>query len=112
MVEELVFNYRLSFYLSINLNYTIGIVVLKVGSYFYIRNMNLRVASIKIAVASYARKAPEVLVFAPRAITPTECLECNEVFALFKIRSNVEFCSHFSILSIASKLTIYVEIDV
>ena len=112
VVEELVFNYRLSFYLSINLNYTICIVVLKVGSDFDIRHMNLRVASIEIAIASHARKAPEVLVFAPRTITPAECLESDEVFALLKIRSNVEFCCHLSILCIASKPTIYIEIDV
>ena len=52
------------------------------------------------------------MVFTPRAIAPAECLECDKVFALLKIRSNVKFGCNLWIFCVTCKLTVYIEVDV
>ena len=70
------------------------------------------VASIKIVFTGRTAQAPEVLVLTPRAITPTESLEGDEVLALLQVRGNVEFGCHFAILGIAGKLSVDIKIDI
>ena len=69
------------------------------------------VATIEIAVACHARKTPEVLVFAPRAVAPTEHLEGQEVLTFLYIGSDVELAGRLRIFRIADELPVHPQID-
>ena len=73
--------------------------------------MTCFVAGIEITVTGNTGQAPEILIFAPRAITPTEHLESNQVSAFLDIRRDIKFSCYLGILGIANELSVHPQID-
>ena len=68
-------------------------------------DMNFR-TGVEIHLAGNTRKAPEVLVFEPRAVAPAHYLHGNEVCALLQILGDVELGSYLRVLRVAHVLAV------
>ena len=91
---------------------TILVLVVKVADYLDVVEMNVLVAGIEIILSCHTAQPPEVLVFTPRTVTPSECLESNKILAFLQIRRNVKLSCHFAVFGISGKLAVNIQIDI
>ena len=101
-----------SLHVQVYRQHTVLVVVHQVSRQLDVAHLHLFVAGIKITVARHAAQSPEVLVFAVRAVAPTEGLEGNQVVAFLHIGRDVELGGHLRILSIAHIHAVDIQVDV
>ena len=101
-----------SLHVQVYRQHSVLVVVRQVGRQLDVAHLHLFVAGIKITVARHAAQSPEVLVFAVRAVAPTEGLEGNQVVAFLHIGRDVKLGGHLRILSIAHIHAVDIQVDV
>ena len=74
--------------------------------------MHILIPRIQITVAGHTTEAPEVLILAVAAVTPTEHLEGKEVVTAMQIRRDIKLCGHLTVFRITHELSVHPQIDI
>ena len=108
LVEEDEVEVATPLHLGCHLQHSVLVVIHQVGGDTNVLKLQLGITGIEIVLACHATESPEVLVFAPGAVAPTECLECNEVLAFLQEGGDVELGCHLTIFCITCKLSVHI----